>query len=80
MVICIDRWAVDRLKGRNVAGGVKEPAGESMSEIVAPEWHLGSPGGHGDNVGERRVSLTVVLPENVGRRDVPRCADQWQYH
>ena len=68
--------AEDCLKRRNVTGGLKEPAGESMSEIVAPEWHLGSFGGRGENVGERGVSLTIIVPKDVRQRDVPRCADK----
>ena len=47
-----------------------------MAQVVASEMDIGLAGGSGkDNIGESRVSLAVVVPEYVGRRRVPGCAD-----
>jgi hypothetical protein len=46
-----------------------------VSQVVAPERHTGSSGDPDKTVGESRVTLAVMVPEDVGRCDVPWCAD-----
>ena len=55
--------AKDRLKGRDIAGRLEKPAGEGVPQVMAPERHSSAAGDHGKDVGERRVSLTVIMPE-----------------
>ena len=45
-------------------------------QVVAPEWHSGPAGDLDKASGEGGMPLAVVVPEDVGRDDLPGCADQ----
>jgi len=66
----------DRLQGSNIAGRLKERRCEMVPQVMASERHTGSAGDPDEAVGEGRVTLAVMVPEHVGRCDVPRCADK----
>jgi hypothetical protein len=65
----------DRLQGGKVAGRLKEGRCEMVAQIVASERHTGSACDPDKTVVEGRVTLAVMVPEHVGRCDVPTCAD-----
>ncbi len=43
---------------------------------MAPERHPGLTGDQGEAVGKGGIPVAIMVPEHVGRRDVPRCAGQ----
>ena len=52
----------DCLQGWDVARGLKEPAGEGVAQVVAPERHSGSAGDQDKAVGKGGMPLAVMVP------------------
>jgi hypothetical protein len=68
--------AEDRSEGWDDAGGLQEPAGKGVAQIVAPERHTGSAGNISEAIGEGGIPLPFTVPEHVCRGGMPRCAGQ----